>query len=84
MSQGLSLSYAQAGAMATNPKLAGTAAGIGVFMQNFLGAAFAQLYGVFADGTVAPLTEATAICAVCGVCVAFAPFMIARTAKLAG
>ena len=51
MAQGLSLSYAQAGAMATNPKLAGTAAGVGVFMQNFCGAAFAQLYGFLADGT---------------------------------
>ena len=84
MSQGLSLSYAQAGAMETNPKLAGTAAGIGVFVQNFLGAAFAQFYGVFADGTVVPLTEVTAICAVCGVCVALVPFMMAHRAKLAG
>jgi len=84
MSQGLSLSYAQAGAMETNLKLAGTAAGIGVFVQNFLGAAFAQLYGVFADGTVTPLTETTAICAVCGVCVAIVPFMMARRGRLAG
>jgi DHA1 family bicyclomycin/chloramphenicol resistance-like MFS transporter len=74
MSQGLSLSYAQAGAMATNPKLAGTAAGIGVFMQNFLGAAFAQFYGFLADGTVTPLTEVTAICALCGLCAALVPF----------
>ena len=43
--QGISLPYAQAGALETNPKLAGTAAGIGVFMQNFAGALFAQLYG---------------------------------------
>jgi MFS transporter, DHA1 family, multidrug resistance protein len=78
MSQGLSLSYAQAGAMATNLKLAGTAAGIGVFMQNFLGAAFAQLYGFLADGTVTPLTEVTAICAICGVCAALVPFWVAR------
>ena len=46
MAQGLSLSYAQSGAMATNRKLAGTAAGVGVFVQNFCGAAFAQLYGL--------------------------------------
>jgi DHA1 family bicyclomycin/chloramphenicol resistance-like MFS transporter len=78
MSQGLSLSYAQAGAMATNPKLAGTAAGIGVFVQNFLGAAFAQLYGFLADGTVTPLTEVTAICALCGLCAAFVPFWMVR------
>jgi DHA1 family bicyclomycin/chloramphenicol resistance-like MFS transporter len=78
MAQGLSLSYAQAGAMATNPKLGGTAAGIGVFMQNFVGAAFAQLYGLLADGTVVPLTYTTAIAAVCGLLVAIAPFYMAR------
>ena len=38
MVQRISLPYAQAGAMATVPALAGTAAGIGVFVQNFLGA----------------------------------------------
>ena len=84
MAQGLSLSYAQSGAMATNPKLAGTAAGIGVFMQNFLGAAFAQLYGLFADGTVVPLTEVTGLSALCGLCVAAVPFLMARKARLAG
>ena len=84
MSQGLALSYAQSGAMATNPKLAGTAAGIGVFVQNFLGAAFAQLYGLLADGTVVPLTEATALSAFCGICTALVPFLMARKARLAG
>jgi hypothetical protein len=39
----------------TVPRFAGTAAGIGVFMQNFGGAVFAQLYGVFADGTPLPM-----------------------------
>jgi DHA1 family bicyclomycin/chloramphenicol resistance-like MFS transporter len=84
MAQGLSLSYAQSGAMATNPKLAGTAAGIGVFVQNFLGATFAQLYGLLADGTVVPLTEATALSAFCGICTALVPFLMARKARLAG
>jgi DHA1 family bicyclomycin/chloramphenicol resistance-like MFS transporter len=78
MAQGLSLSYAQAGAMAVNPKLGGTAAGIGVFMQNFVGAAFAQLYGLLADGTVVPLTYTTAISAGCGLLVAIAPLYMAR------
>jgi DHA1 family bicyclomycin/chloramphenicol resistance-like MFS transporter len=78
MAQGLSLSYAQAGAMAVNPKLGGTAAGIGVFMQNFVGAAFAQLYGLLADGTVVPLTYTTTSAAVCGLVVAIAPFYLAR------
>jgi MFS transporter, DHA1 family, multidrug resistance protein len=74
MAQGLSLPYAQSGAMATSPKLAGTAAGIGVFMQNFVGAAFAQLYGLLADGTVMPLTKTTAISAGCGLLAGAAPF----------
>jgi MFS transporter, DHA1 family, multidrug resistance protein len=78
LSQGLSLSYAQAGAMATNLKLAGTAAGIGVFMQNFCGAAFVQLYGFLADGTAIPLTETTAITALCAISAGLVPFLMAR------
>jgi DHA1 family bicyclomycin/chloramphenicol resistance-like MFS transporter len=81
LSQGLSLSYAQAGAMATNLKLAGTAAGIGVFMQNFCGAAFVQLYGFLADGTAIPLTETTAITALCAITAGLVPFFMARQAQ---
>lgn len=76
--QGISLPYAQAGAMATNPKLAGTAAGIGVFMQNFAGAAFAQLYGLLADGTVLPLAETTAITGLLVLAAGATPFCMAR------
>jgi DHA1 family bicyclomycin/chloramphenicol resistance-like MFS transporter len=53
--QGIALPYAQVGAMAVIPPLAGTAAGVGVFMQNMLGAALTQLYGLFADGTPLPM-----------------------------
>jgi DHA1 family bicyclomycin/chloramphenicol resistance-like MFS transporter len=53
--QGLALPYAQAGAMAVEPGLAGTASGIGVFMQNFLGASSTQAFGLLSDGTVWPL-----------------------------
>jgi DHA1 family bicyclomycin/chloramphenicol resistance-like MFS transporter len=59
LAQGLSLPYAQAGAMGTIPKLAGTAAGIGVFVQNFFGAGFAQAYGMLADGTPVPMIVMT-------------------------
>jgi MFS transporter, DHA1 family, multidrug resistance protein len=83
LSQGLSLSYAQAGAMATNLKLAGTAAGIGVFMQNFCGAGFVQLYGFLADGTAIPLTETTAITALCAITAGLVPFLMARQAQRA-
>src|SRR5580704_3724833 len=83
MAQGLSLSYAQSGAMETNPKLAGTAAGLGVFVQNFCGAAFAQLYGFIADGTAVPLTETTAISVLCCLFVGVLPFVMARRARAA-
>jgi DHA1 family bicyclomycin/chloramphenicol resistance-like MFS transporter len=82
MAQGISLPYAQAGAMAINPKLAGTAAGIGVFMQNFAGAAFAQLYGLLANGTVLPLAETTALTGIFGLIVGSTPFYLARRRTL--
>jgi DHA1 family bicyclomycin/chloramphenicol resistance-like MFS transporter len=81
LAQGLSLSYAQAGAMATDPKLAGTAAGMGVFTQNFVGAMFAQLYGMLADGTPSPLVEASATSAVLGLAAGTLPFVMRGRAK---
>ena len=53
--QGLSMPYGQAGAMAIEPRLAGTASGIGVCLQNLFGAFSTQAYGWLADGTVWPL-----------------------------
>jgi MFS transporter, DHA1 family, multidrug resistance protein len=76
MAQGLSMSYAQAAAMAINPKLAGTAAGMGVFTQNFVSAFFAQLYGILADGTPGPLVQATLTSAVLGLAAGGMPFLI--------
>ena len=78
MAQGLSMSYAQAGAMVINPKLAGTAAGVGVFTHNFVGALFAQLYGILADGTTGPLVQATSASAVLGLAAGGLPFLIRR------
>ena len=54
LSQGLSLPSAQAGAIGIDKDLAGTASGVGVFMQMFFGAAASQLTGLFADGTANP------------------------------
>jgi DHA1 family bicyclomycin/chloramphenicol resistance-like MFS transporter len=78
MSQGIALPYAQAGAMGTVPRLAGTAAGIGAFVQQVLGAAFAQLYGLIADGTPRPMIVATAVCAALGVAAGAAAFVLSR------
>ncbi|MCX7310491.1 MAG: multidrug effflux MFS transporter [Hyphomicrobiales bacterium] len=64
MAQGLSMPYGQVGAMAEIPRFAGTAAGVGVFMQNFGAAVFSQLYGVFADGTPRPMVVIAVLCGV--------------------
>ena len=78
LAQGIALPYAQAGAMGTVPRLAGTAAGIGVFVQQVLGASFAQLYGLIADGTPRPMVAATTLCAALGVAAGAAAFMLSR------
>jgi DHA1 family bicyclomycin/chloramphenicol resistance-like MFS transporter len=80
MGQGISVSYAQGGAMETEPRLAGTAAGVGVFLQHFCGAAFAQLYGLLADGTPGPLTQTIAISSLLAVAAALVPFVLWRRA----
>jgi len=64
MAQGISMPYTQAAAMNEIPRFAGTAAGIGVFMQNFCAALFAQLYGIFADGTPMPMVAIVVLCGV--------------------
>jgi DHA1 family bicyclomycin/chloramphenicol resistance-like MFS transporter len=82
-SQGIALPYAQAGALETAPKLAGTAAGIGVFMQNFAGATFAQLFGLLADGTVWPLAKVTTLVGLLCFSVGATPFYMARRRRWA-
>ena len=64
MAQGIAMPYAQVGAMAEIPRFAGTAAGVGVFMQNFGAAVFSQLYGIFADGTPRPMIMIAVLCGV--------------------
>lgn len=78
LAQGVSLSHAQSGAMAVEPKLGGTAAGIGVFMQNFVGAMFAQVYGVMADGTPVPLMEVAGISVTIGLAIGALPLLMRR------
>ena len=78
MAQGIALPYAQAGAMATIPRLAGTAAGIGVFVQQVLGAAFAQFYGLIADGSPRPMIAASFASAALGVVAGGFAFALTR------
>jgi DHA1 family bicyclomycin/chloramphenicol resistance-like MFS transporter len=64
--------------MAVIPGLAGTAAGIGTFLQFFLGAVFAQLYGLLADGTPGPMIATTAGASLLGLAMAIVPLLLAR------
>jgi hypothetical protein len=52
--------------------------GIGVFVQNFLGAGFAQIYGLFADGSPIPMMEMTAITVGLGLVSAALPSLLPR------
>jgi len=64
MAQGIAMPYAQVGAMAEVPRFAGTAAGVGVFMQHFCSAIFAQFYGFLADGTPRPMITIAVLCGI--------------------
>jgi MFS transporter, DHA1 family, multidrug resistance protein len=78
LSQGLALPFGQAEAIATVPRLAGTASGIGVFMQHFCGASFAQIYGFLADGTPRPMMATAAASAILCLFVGATPYILAR------
>jgi DHA1 family bicyclomycin/chloramphenicol resistance-like MFS transporter len=78
VAQGISLPSGQGAAMSVNPQLVGMAAGLGVFMQNLGGAAFSQLYGLLANGTVLPLVITTAITAALTLTTGATPFVMRR------
>jgi len=76
--QGLALANAQVGAIRVIPALSGTAAGIGVFFQMFLGAVFTQLYGILADGTPLPMVITVTGGSVLGLIAGVIPSMLKR------
>jgi DHA1 family bicyclomycin/chloramphenicol resistance-like MFS transporter len=57
LAQGLSMPYAQAGAMAVDPELSGSASGAVVFSQFFWPATLQQLTGLLADGSWVPMAS---------------------------
>ena len=71
--QGISLPNGQAGMFREAGSLAGTGAGIAMFLQLFSAAAFTQLLGVLADGTGIPLVITVSIAAI----LSFAPAVLA-------
>ncbi|MFT5485153.1 MAG: DHA1 family bicyclomycin/chloramphenicol resistance-like MFS transporter [Paracoccaceae bacterium] len=78
MAQGISLPNAQSGAIIVAGPLAGTAAGIGVFIQLLAAAIFTQIYGFMADGTPFPMAAIVSVSAVCVVFIGAIPYLIAR------
>ncbi len=76
MAQGIAMPYGQAGAMATIPQLAGTAAGVGVFVQQLCGGVFAQVYGLIADGTPGPMMAAMMLSAILCLVTGAAPMLL--------
>jgi DHA1 family bicyclomycin/chloramphenicol resistance-like MFS transporter len=81
MGQGISLPYGQVGSMATIPRLAGTAAGIGVFMQFFFGAVFSQFYGLVADSTPWPMTAIVTVTSFLGLAAGAVPMILLKRSE---
>ena len=79
--QGIALPYGQSGAMAVNPRLAGTASGIGACTQNLVAAGMVQLFGFLSDGTVYPLVIVASLSASCGLVAGIYPWLLARSAR---
>lgn len=76
MSQGIALPSAQTGAINAAGALAGTAAGIGVFIQLFAAGTSTQIYGLVADGTPYPMALVVSFFAVGTVMVGVIPFLM--------
>jgi len=72
--QGLALPNAQAGAIRVNPTLAGSAAGLGVFVQMLLSAVSAETYGLLADGTALPMIAIASVGALMALVTALVSF----------
>jgi len=74
--QGIALPNAQVGALRVIPRLSGTASGIGVFCQMFLGAVFSQIYSLLADGTPIPMVITVSCGAVLTLLAGVTPFVL--------
>lgn len=81
MAQGISLPNAQSGAINAAGALAGTGAGIGVFIQLLAAGVFTQIYGFTADGTPLPMAATVSVSAVLVIAMGVIPFLIRRRAQ---
>ena len=67
--------------MAAIPRLAGTAAGVSVCIQMLCSAAFAQLYGLLANGTILPLLFVTLSASSLGLITGGVSFFLTRRGR---
>ncbi len=81
--QGIALPNAQVGAMRVIPSLSGTAAGVGVFFQMFLGAAFAQIYSLLANGTPIPMVATVLTGSILTLAAGVIPFVLKKRGRAA-
>lgn len=81
--QGIALPNAQVGAMRVIPSLAGTASGVGVFFQMFLGAVFAQFYSLLADGTPIPMVATVLTASILTLTAGVIPFVLKKRGRAA-
>jgi MFS transporter, DHA1 family, multidrug resistance protein len=78
IAQGIALPNAQAGALRVIPALSGTASGLAVFCQMFVGAMFSQIYSMFADGTPIPMVVTVSAGAFLTLLAGIAPSVLRR------
>jgi DHA1 family bicyclomycin/chloramphenicol resistance-like MFS transporter len=76
--QGLALPNATSGAMRVIPSLSGTASGIGVFCQTFIGAMCAQIYSTLSDGTPLSMVWVVSFCSVMTLAAGCIPWLMKR------
>lgn len=79
--QGIALANAQVGAMRVIPNLSGTAAGVGVFFQMFLGAVFAQIYSLLANGTPIPMVATVLTASILTLTAGVIPFVLKKRGR---
>lgn len=79
--QGIALPNAQVGAMRVIPSLSGTAAGVGVFFQMFLGAVFAQIYSLLANGTPIPMVATVLTGSILTLIAGVIPFVLKKRGR---
>ena len=83
LGQGLVMPHSQAGAIAQEPALTGTASGIVVFLPLLFAAMFSQLVSVLSDGTAIPMMSVVSVCAILGLACGLGAVLLARRDRAA-